>query len=1283
MRRGGYSNRNRSSGRPDNWKKRSVFTKLLKDENADMRDTYHARRFLEGMETFESKAELLSELDNPRNEGKRRLRDLLSFINSSEDVEELLIPLLGHVMNQETQRPVYRPLLNKMLLEIYHTPLLMHVIDENCVVEQLSGTSANQFCSFLRTITKAFMEPRKCQTVQNLAKGLRERGDVDEAKRLCALLLLDEREEGELHLTPKDNRMNRNKPKGVACWVTDLEPPGGRHDNDHLNYRDIRIVPTVAELACEDKPYLPLASGENNFINDPVAALLDRNFRLLREDAVSSMRTNIAESETKCWKNARIVDIHVSSKKPRWSVFFVIQCDSRSGGASNWKRLRAFMHGSVVALCRGGRPVRMGTVALREDSIRGEWLNDPNGPRIGVLFESQEEFRDSIEEMVKNCAWNDNYCKSMAELSDVGRNDPYRNVLDERIQVCAAQMETYDLVEVSKSFFAYQPILRTLQGMDSLPLSHELTGAGIASQKPAYLPEEITLPEKDFGGVLCDLSNFSVDNIVEQTTLDKSQAEALKHTLTSSVVLTQGPPGTGKTFIGALVARIIRENTDESILCVCHTNHALDQFLEHLLSMGETRIVRMGGRSKSDKLSRYQLKDLARSKSQNSTSCQKRIKQVHAHLYQVKESIEEIIDILKTPLGWRQPSGGMEEYLVLEAPKVYEFFRVPTGPDDGQYNVVGRKGKKLSRDFLWNCWKQGEGFPLWLEPHMSINQNLMKEFYAFWNLTLNQRAKLIDEWRRDIMGSHCDCVADFMEDFSLHAEEDKTLCREAELEILRSARVIGATTAGAAVNHDILSAKAAGVIVVEEAGEVLESHVLTALAGGTSEGHSSKHLILIGDHKQLPPKVENYDLTTTSGNGLNLDCSLFERLILGGRPSAALAVQHRMRPTISALIRSQTYPLLRDHESVSGYPDVKGVSENLLFIDHNIPEDGADEDNTTTKSNDYEANLCVEIVRFLLLQGYRTDQLVVLTPYLGQLLSIMNKLKSIRDVEAVVSDRDIEELDELEAEGNSQSPSQSFATSSSEREKKGVRCSSIDNYQGEESDIVVISLVRSNKQGNIGFMKERQRVNVLLSRARHGMFLVGNSSTLRSSGKGSAVWTPILEQLTVAGRVTKGLPTICQLHPNDEPIELCHPKEFRGYRPNGGCLRQSAGAASATVNINAVLNVKDYCSAGTNATVRATRARSAHPARNHVAQDAAIRRVHGNVNFHVLHVWNAAIGNASTKVNALSFVVLHAPAFPAMSDALKSCRAATNALRFVAKIVPTHPFANSAVQTST
>lgn len=75
--------------------------------------------------------------------------------------------------------------------------------------------------------------------------------------------------------------------------------------------------------------------------------------------------------------------------------------------------------------------------------------------------------------------------------------------------------------------------------------------------------------------------------------------------------------------------------------------------------------------------------------------------------------------------------------------------------------------------------------------------------------------------------------------------------------------------------------------MVEEAAEILEAHVLTTL------GADTQHLIMIGDHKQLRPKVEHYDLSVQAGQGHSLNVSLFERLVLAGLPCATLAVQHR------------------------------------------------------------------------------------------------------------------------------------------------------------------------------------------------------------------------------------------------------------------------------------------------------------------------------------------------------------------------------------------------------
>jgi superfamily I DNA and/or RNA helicase len=100
-------------------------------------------------------------------------------------------------------------------------------------------------------------------------------------------------------------------------------------------------------------------------------------------------------------------------------------------------------------------------------------------------------------------------------------------------------------------------------------------------------------------------------------------------------------------------------------------------------------------------------------------------------------------------------------------------------------------------------------------------------------------------------------------------------------------------------------------------------------------------------HRQLRPKVNNYGLTVERGSGYNLNVSLFERLVLKGFPRETLQAQHRMRPEISALIRELTYPDLVDAPSTVSRPDIHGLRDNIVFINHAHPEDDKQATNTT------------------------------------------------------------------------------------------------------------------------------------------------------------------------------------------------------------------------------------------------------------------------------------------------------------------------------------------------
>ena len=109
---------------------------------------------------------------------------------------------------------------------------------------------------------------------------------------------------------------------------------------------------------------------------------------------------------------------------------------------------------------------------------------------------------------------------------------------------------------------------------------------------------------------------------------------------------------------------------------------------------------------------------------------------------------------------------------------------------------------------------------------------------------------------------------------------------EEEEVVIRRATVVGMTTSGAARYHSMLQRISPKIVIIEEAAEVLEAHIITSLSRNT------KHTILIGDHKQLRPKATVYELAQK----YNLEISLFERMVLNSMDCKRLSTQHRMRP---------------------------------------------------------------------------------------------------------------------------------------------------------------------------------------------------------------------------------------------------------------------------------------------------------------------------------------------------------------------------------------------------
>jgi AAA domain len=109
----------------------------------------------------------------------------------------------------------------------------------------------------------------------------------------------------------------------------------------------------------------------------------------------------------------------------------------------------------------------------------------------------------------------------------------------------------------------------------------------------------------------------------------------------------------------------------------------------------------------------------------------------------------------------------------------------------------------------------------------------------------------------------------------------------------------------------------------------------------------------------------------------------------------------------------------------------------------------------------------------------------------------------------------------------------------------------------EESNIVLVSLVRSNKHGSMGFLSDANRLNIILSRAKHDMILFGDLHFLTTgahkSEAGRQLWSSVQSLLEAGGHVyTEGVPLVCSRHPHVHS-DAATPEQFAALAPNGGC----------------------------------------------------------------------------------------------------------------------------------
>jgi helicase required for RNAi-mediated heterochromatin assembly 1 len=632
--------------------------------------------------------------------------------------------------------------------------------------------------------------------------------------------------------------------------------------------------------------------------------------------------------------------------------------------------------------------------------------------------------------------------------------------------------------------------------------------------------------------------------------LDKSQWAAMQQILTKRLAIIQGPPGTGKTYVSKIALQVLIENKkagDPPIIVAAQTNHALDQLLGHVANF-DPDYIRLGGQTKKPEVKKralYEVRQRERLPILSGGLLGKANKQMETLARQMRETL--------SPLDRNEARGPFS------ATRLYELGLLNQAQtnslEDGaaQWVTAGNSESENSVALWLNkalipfqvVYKQ-ENFGF-TEEEVDLEYEQVSELQAEMGITDDEDienlrgawctvddnftvakppgamlrtaqktlATTSDLWKiRDNLrgpiysvlqaGAKAKIRAKFREQaktYEILVRDLKVGKWERDAQYLERANIIGMTTTGLSKYRPLVSSLKPKIILIEEAAEVIEAPVTAACV------ESLEHLILVGDHQQLQGHCNVQELGVAP---YNLNVSMFERLVCNDMPFKTLLRQRRMDPEFRRLLHP-IYPQLQDHPDVVNRPPLPVGLGTLksFFFNHEYPEY---KDGQLSTFNDREAEFIAGFYHYLLQNSADPQGITILTFYNGQRKRILNHLKSRPQIA-----------------------------------HHYTNVVTVDSYQGEENGIIILSLVRNNEHGDIGFLKVDNRVCVALSRAKCGFYIFGNGKLLAAS---SPLWFKVIEIMANnPNRMGDKFPIVCKKHGRQTLIT--YPGDWQSC--DGGC----------------------------------------------------------------------------------------------------------------------------------
>ncbi|WVZ86863.1 LOW QUALITY PROTEIN: hypothetical protein U9M48_033583 [Paspalum notatum var. saurae] len=542
--------------------------------------------------------------------------------------------------------------------------------------------------------------------------------------------------------------------------------------------------------------------------------------------------------------------------------------------------------------------------------------------------------------------------------------------------------------------------------------------------------------------------------------LNNSQNDAVLNCISkmhrdcSSFSLIWGPPGTGKTKTISVLLWLMREMKHGTLICA-PTNLAIKQVASRFLKL-----------IKEHSLDARCLGDVLLIGNKQRMSVEGDLKEIYLH-----DRVRKLLGCFAPLTGWKHHLSSLYDLFENGYSQYLQHLQDQKESDKSSFFSYTRKRFATIYADLKRCFKE-------IMFHIPKSSILQVNYNGMLSLL-----EMLEDFNRIFQQGH---IGDAIKDVFLYNNNDDEF-ESINSNVMKQGKAINTlgkarlkcleqlnsllnclklpTTSSKSTIRDFCTARASIIfctasstskviinrklklLVVDEAAQLKECETLIPLRLWTL-----KHAVLIGDECQLPATVKSKVCTDAL-----FGRSLFERLSSLGHEKHLLNMQYRMHPSISIFPNTSFYDgKISDAPNVMQKEHQKEYLPGWMFGPYSFVNigDGREE---------YDELAC-----------FKTKKNVtvgVICPYTAQVLAIQEKLAKMKFY-----------------------PVQ-------------IKINSVDGFQGGEEDIIILSTVRSNFDGVVGFLSNRQRTNVCLTRARHCLWILGNAKTLLNSG---SVWADLV-----------------------------------------------------------------------------------------------------------------------------------------------------------------------------